>query len=141
MRLTKRTTPTMPKLPTGTVAFLMTDIEGSTRLWESHGEVMGKAVARHFALLRQAISRHKGTVVKSVGDGVHAVFQTAPEALAAAFSGQRALQEERWPSGMRIRVRMALHAGVAELRDRDYYGQTMNRAARLLELGNGGQIL
>jgi len=133
--------PVVSKLPTGTVTFLMTDIEGSTRLWEAHGHRVSGAIARHFALLERAVAKHKGSVVKSVGDGVHAVFANAPDALAAAVAGQKALRSERWPPGMNIRVRMALHAGVAELRDQDYYGQTMNRAARLLDLGYGGQIL
>jgi TolB-like protein/class 3 adenylate cyclase len=132
--------PAVP-LPTGTVTFLMTDIEGSTRLWESRREAMGPAVARHFALLRRCIAKQGGAVFKSVGDGVYAVFATAPAAVAAALRGQKALHLQHWPPGAAIRVRMALHTGAADLREGDYYGQTMNRAARMLDLAYGGQIL
>ena len=128
-------------VPTGTVTFLFTDIEGSTKLWETQHEATSLALARHDALLRQCIEAQGGQVVKTVGDGFHAAFAVAPNALAAALAGQRALNVEPWPETVRIRVRMALHTGTAELRDADYYGPTLNRVARLLATGHGGQTL
>jgi TolB-like protein/class 3 adenylate cyclase/Tfp pilus assembly protein PilF len=125
----------------GTVTFLFTDIEGSTELWETQRRSMGSALARHDALLRQCIEEHSGHVVKTLGDGFHAAFATAPDALEAALATQHALHSEPWPESVRIRVRMALHSGVAELRDGDYYGPTLNRVARLLTIGHGGQTL
>jgi predicted ATPase/class 3 adenylate cyclase len=127
--------------PTGTITFLFTDIEGSTRLWEEHPEAMREALGRHDALLREAIGAHHGRVFKTVGDQFCAAFATAPEALAAALTGQRALQAERWPGTGPLRVRMALHTGTAEAREGDYLGPPLNRIARLLEAGHGGQIL
>ena len=128
-------------LPTGTVTFLFTDIEGSTRLWETQRAAMQSALARHDALLRQCIEAHGGHVVKSVGDGACAAFVSATDALEASITAQRALNAEPWPDPVRIRVRMALHSGPAELRDGDYFGPTLNRVARLLALGRGGQTL
>jgi predicted ATPase/class 3 adenylate cyclase len=128
-------------LPTGTVTFLFTDIEGSTRLWEQHPEAMRAALARHDALLRHAIGTYGGRVFKSMGDAFCAAFATAPEALVAALSGQRALQAEAWNETGPLQVRMALHTGAAEERDGDYFGPPLNRVARLLEAGRGGQIL
>jgi len=128
-------------LPSGTVTFLFTDIVGSTQLWEQHHESMGTALARHDSLLRQAIGAHGGVVFKTVGDSVHAVFARAPDALAAALDAQRVLQQERWESTGPLRVRMALHSGAAGLREDDYFGPPLNRAARILALGHGGQIL
>src|SRR6266542_5177005 len=128
-------------LPSGTVTFLFTDVVGSTQLWEQHHEAMGTALARHDTLLRQAIGAHGGVVFKTVGDSVHAVFARAPDALATALDAQRALQQEHWDSTGALRVRMALHTGAAELRDGDYFGPPLNRVARILTLGHGGQIL
>jgi adenylate cyclase len=130
-----------PLLPTGTVTFLFTDVEGSTRLWEAHRAAMQQALARHDALLRQCIERNGGHVVKSVGDGVCAAFVSATDALEASIAAQQALATEPWPEPVQIRVRMALHSGPAELRDGDYFGPTLNRVARLLALGHGGQTL
>jgi len=123
------------------VTFLFTDIEGSTTLWEHHGASMGVALARHDALMRQCIALHGGLVIKTMGDGFHAVFPSAPDALAAAIAAQSALHAESWPGAVRIRVRMGCHTGEAELRDGDYYGQAVNRAARVAALGHGGQTL
>src|SRR5215216_1010688 len=130
-----------PALPSGTVTFLFTDIVGSTQLWEQHHAAMGTALARHDTLLRQVISTHGGVIFKTVGDSVHAVFARAPDAFAAALAAQRALQQERWDSTGPLRVRIALHSGAAELREDDYFGPPLNRAARILALGHGGQIL
>jgi LuxR family maltose regulon positive regulatory protein len=130
-----------PNLPSGTVTFLFTDIEGSTQLWEQHPHVMPSALARHDAILRQAIESHGGAVFKTVGDSVHAVFARASDALVAGLAAQRALDIEPWGSSGPLRARMALHTGAAELRDGDYFGPPLNRVARIVALGHGGQIL
>jgi LuxR family maltose regulon positive regulatory protein len=129
------------RLPEGTLTFCFTDIEGSTQLWERHPQAMPAALARHDAIVREVIQAHSGVVFKTVGDGVHAVFARAAEALAAALAAQRALHAEAWGETGPLRVRMALHSGVAELRDGDYFGGPLNRVARILTLGYGGQIL
>ncbi|HLV80675.1 MAG TPA: adenylate/guanylate cyclase domain-containing protein, partial [Chthonomonadaceae bacterium] len=131
----------MSELPSGTVTFLFTDIEGSTRLWEKFPEAMRQALARHDALLREAIENNNGHLVKSTGDGLLAVFATAPETLQAAFSAQQALHQERFEQIGSLQVRMALHTGAAEERDNDYFGPALNRAARLLAIGHGEQVL
>ncbi|HEY3248127.1 MAG TPA: tetratricopeptide repeat protein [bacterium] len=131
----------MTSLPTGTVTFLFTDIEGSTRLWEQHPDAMKQALARHDALLREVIAGHGGQIFKTVGDGVYAVFAAAPEALAAARETQQKLAAESWAVPGGVRVRMAVHTGRAEARDGDYFGPALNRVARLLAAGHGGQIL
>ena len=118
-------------LPTGTVTFLFTDIEGSTKLWEAHPEAMRVALARHDALLREAIVNANGYVFKTVGDAFCAAFASAPEAVAAALAVQLALHTEPWPEATPIRVRMALHTGAVESRDGDYFGPPVNRVARL----------
>lgn len=128
-------------VPTGTVTFLVTDIEGSTQLWEQRPEAMRAALARHDVLLRQAIADNSGVVFKTIGDAFCAAFGTAPDALNAAFAAQCALQAEPWPDALALAVRMALHTGAAEYRDNDYFGQPLNRAARLLAAGHGGQVL
>src|SRR3712207_6769519 len=107
--------PPMADLPTGTVTFLFTDIEGSTTRWEQHREALQVALARHDAILRQAIEGHRGVVFKTVGDAFYAVFTTVPHALQAALAAQQALQAEVWPEVLApVRVRMALHIGTAE---------------------------
>ncbi len=128
-------------LPTGTVTFLFTDIEGSTMLWEQHPQAMRAALARHDAILRQAVALHRGVVFKTVGDSVHAVFARAIDALSDALAAQRGLHAEPWGETGPLRVRMALHSGVAEERDGDYFGPTLNRLARLLAVAHAGQIL
>jgi WD40 repeat protein/class 3 adenylate cyclase len=134
----------MPELhqpPTGTVTFLFTDIEGSTHLSEQYPRAMQAAVARHDTLLREAIEQHGGYVFKTVGDAFCAAFTTAPQALDAALVAQRYLLSADWESTGPIKVRIALHTGVAEIRNNDYFGQPLNRVARLLSTGHGGQIL
>src|SRR5215217_9690358 len=103
----------MAELPSGTVTFLFTDIEGSTARWEQQPEAMRVALARHDALIRAAIREHGGHVVKTTGDGFHAAFARAPDALAAALDAQRRLQAELWNEIDLLRVRMALHTGAA----------------------------
>ena len=122
----------MSELPTGTVTFLFTDLEGSTRLWEEHPEAMKAALARHDEILRDAVAAHGGLIVKTTGDGVHAVFAAASDALTAAVAGQRGLAAEPWDANTTgpLRVRMGVHTGEAERRDGDYYGSALNRAAR-----------
>jgi predicted ATPase/class 3 adenylate cyclase len=128
-------------LPTGTVTFLFTDLEGSTRLWEEHPEAMKPAVARQEEILRGAVQNNGGHVVKLTGDGVHAAFATAEAAVAAAVDGQLALRDEEWTKTGPLLVRMGLHTGTAELRGGDYYGSAVNRAARLMSVGHGRQIV
>ncbi len=131
----------MAELPTGTVTLLFTDIEGSTRLWEEHPTAMRAALARHDALMRACCAGHQGHVFKTVGDAFCVAFPTAPDAIAAALEAQRALQREPWPEGARLKVRMALHSGGAEVRDGDYFGPALNRVARLLATAHGGQTV
>ncbi|MBA2278802.1 MAG: tetratricopeptide repeat protein [Chloroflexia bacterium] len=131
----------MPELPSGTVTFLFTDIEGSTKRWERLPQAMAAAVARHDGLLRAAVATHRGHVFKTVGDAFCAAFPTPGEGLAAAIVSQRALVSEAWDETGPIRVRMALHTGVAEERDADYFGPPVNRVARVLSTGYGGQVL
>jgi predicted ATPase/class 3 adenylate cyclase len=138
-------------VPTGTVTFLFTDIAGSTQLWEQHPAAMPTILARHDAILRQQIEAHGGYVFKTIGDAFCAAFTSAQDALAAALDAQRALQAEPWSntqsaiynlqSAIDLHVRMALHTGVAEARDGDYFGPPLNRVARLLAAGHGGQVL
>src|SRR4051812_36771394 len=104
----------MAELPNGTVTFLFTDIEGSTTRWEHHPAAMRQDLARHHALLRQAVEAHAGQVFNIAGDAFCVAFTTAPEALAAADAAQRALYVEPWGELGPIRVRMALHTGAAE---------------------------
>jgi len=130
-----------PPLPSGTLTFLLTDIEGSTRLWEDAPEAMQIALARHDVILRQSIETHGGHVFKTAGDAFFAAFSAPWPALDAALGMQQALQAEAWPPQSPIRVRMALHSGAAELRDGDYFGQPLNQVARLLSTGHGGQTL
>jgi class 3 adenylate cyclase len=108
--------------PTGTVTFLFTDIEGSTKLWERDAEAMKAALVRHDAILREAIEDKGGFVFKTVGDAFCCAFPTAPDAVKAALSAQRSLRTEEWSEGCTIRARMALHMGTVEVRGGDYYG-------------------
>src|SRR5215204_2923767 len=126
---------------TGPLTFLFTDVEGSTSLWERNPKAMSEALSRHDEILRAAIEAHDGRVFKTVGDAFHATFSTAPDALEAALEAQRALLREEWAESGPLRVRMALHTGTAEERDGDYFGPSLNRVARLLSAGHGGQIL
>jgi predicted ATPase/class 3 adenylate cyclase len=126
---------------TGRITFLFTDVEGSTSLWERMPEAMSGALSRHDEILRTIIEDHNGYVFKTVGDAFHATFTSAPDALRAALEAQRALLHESWDLSGPLRVRMALHTGPAEERQGDYFGPTLNRVARLLSAGHGGQIL
>jgi len=130
----------MTGLPTGTVTLLFTDVEGSTRLWERDPEAMSRALTRHDELLRNTVEAHGGFVFKTVGDAFHAAFSTAQEAVEAALDAQKSLLSEEGEIGP-LRVRMALRTGTVEERDGDYFGPTLNRVARLLSAGHGGQVL
>jgi len=117
-------------LQTGTFAFLFTDIEGSTRRWEQYPEQMHAAIARHDALLREAIEANGGHVFKTIGDAFCAAFVTASNALDAALAAQRAVHTEGWGAVGELWVRMALHSGTAETRDNDYFGSPLRLAAQ-----------
>src|ERR1700753_3562064 len=118
--------------PSGVVTFLFTDVEGSTRRWEADADAMRAALAAHDAVLRATIGTHGGFVFKHTGDGVCAAFTSPRSAVDAAVAAQRELQ---------LPVRMGLATGEAELRDGDYFGAVLNRAARVMAAGHGGQIL
>jgi predicted ATPase/class 3 adenylate cyclase len=136
-----------PALPTGTVTFLFTDIEGSTPLWERDPAAMGAAVARHHAILHAAAEAHSGHVFKVVGDEFQISFELPAQALEAALVAQRALRDEAWGATGPLKVRMGLHTGPAGLVDgvlntRDYaVSHTLNRVARIRSAGHGGQVL
>jgi predicted ATPase/class 3 adenylate cyclase len=135
----------VPLVETGigreTATFLFTDIEGSTQLGEQQPERMREALGEHDTLLRQVIVAHGGQVFKTVGDAFCAAFVTAPEALQAALRAQQRLWARDWGRLGKLPVRMALHTGTVEPRTGDYYGLPLNRTARLLRAGHGGQIL
>ena len=123
------------------VTFLFTDIEGSTRLWETEQEAMRTALQRHDILLRQAIQSCGGHVFKTGGDSFCAAFATARDGVAAALAAQQALRREPWPATAKLAVRMGLHTGPADRRDDDYFGPTLNRVARLMAVAHGGQTV
>ncbi|MCD6054369.1 MAG: adenylate/guanylate cyclase protein [Rubrobacteraceae bacterium] len=131
----------MTGLPTGTITFLFTDVEGSTKLWERNLEAMSQALSHHDELIRNAVEAHDGFVFKTVGDAFYAAFSTAAEAVEAALDSQKFLLSEEWEETGPLKVRIALHTGPAEERGGDYFGPTLNRAARLLSAGHGGQVL
>jgi predicted ATPase/class 3 adenylate cyclase len=127
--------------PTGDLTFLFTDIEGSSKLWEKHPQAMARALAQHDALMRAIFEGHRGYVFKTMGDAFCVAFGNPLEAAAAALAAQRQLGAVTWGETGPLRVRMALHSGEAEERDGDYFGRTLNRVARLLAAGHGGQTL
>lgn len=127
--------------PEGIVAFLFTDIEGSTRMWATHPNEMRISLARHDELLRVAIRQANGHVFKTIGDAFCAAFATPLDAVTAAVASQVALLGERWPDATAIRARMAVHVGAVESRDDDYFGLPLSRVARLLSTAHGGQVL
>ncbi len=131
----------MHRLPAGIVTFLFTDIEGSTRLWERDPEAMARALDRHDGILRQAIEAHGGYIFKTVGDALYAAFDGPQSGVLAAIQGQRQILTEPWEPPVVIRVRMAIHSGVAEQRGGDYIGPTLNHCARLLDVVWARQIV
>ena len=131
----------MPAPPTGTVTFLFTDIERSTAQWEEHPAAMDAELRIHDAIVRRFADAHDGYVFSTGGDGFAVAFETAHSGLDAATDIQRALAEEAGLGPVSLRVRMALHTGEANERAGDYFGPTLNRAARLMSAAYGGQIL
>ena len=131
----------MPDLPSGTVTFLFTDVEGSTALWERDPPAMRVAVDRHLAILTAAVTAHGGIHFKTVGDAIQAAFPTAPVALEAAVDAQLALAAEPWERTGPLRVRMAIHVGEATPGDDGYLSPALNRLEQVLAAGHGGQIL
>jgi predicted ATPase/class 3 adenylate cyclase len=130
-----------PEPTSRTLTFLFTDVEGSTRLWEQDPRSMKDAVERHDAILRDAVESSHGQVVKTTGDGLMAVFSSAVDGVRACLKAQHGLAHEPWGQTGALRVRMALHAGEAARREGDYFGPTLNRAARIMSAGHGGQVL
>ena len=131
----------MSELPTGTVTFLFTDIEGSTKLVQALGAGFHRVLDDHHALIRKAIADEGGTVVSTEGDAFFAVFTTAPAAVSAAIAAQRDLAEHDWPDDIEVKVRMGLHTGEGTLAGDNYSGLDVNRAARIAGSANGGQVL
>ncbi len=130
-------------LPQGVITFFMTDVVGSTRLWETVPRTMRQALARHDELVADAVEAHDGIVVRERGEGdsTFSVFRRATDAAAAALTVQTYLEDELWPPDCRISIRSALHTGEASDRDGDYYGRVVNRTARLRAIAEPGQIL
>ena len=125
----------------GLVTFLFTDIEGSSRLWETDPERMRPALARHDALVRGAVARHHGTVVKMLGDGVHAAFDDPRDAIEAILELQLAMSATPNDGGLMLKIRSGLNCGAVERRDGDFFGSAVNRAARIMSVSHGGQVL
>jgi class 3 adenylate cyclase len=131
----------MASLPGGTVTFLFTDIEGSTRLLQQLGDEYGDVVRDHRGLLREHLGARGGTEVDTQGDAFFYSFPRARDAVAGAVAAQRALGGQRWPQGAEVRVRMGLHTGEPSVGDEGYLGLDVVRAARICSAGHGGQIL
>ena len=127
-------------LPTGVVTFVLTDIEGSSRLWEADADAMAAALELHDELIERSVNAHGGRLLKAKGEGdaTLSVFRRASDAVACSVEFQRALLAAAWPGGLDLRVRVALHTGEAHEREGDYFGPALNRAARLRGLARGG---
>ena len=134
---------TEPSLPSGMVTFLLTDVEGSTRIWEADRRGARVAFGRHDALVAEHLASFGGGRPKDQGEGdsAFAVFARASDAIGCAVALQRALSVEDWPGSAVIRVRIALHTGEAELANGNYKGSAVHRCARLRGLAHGGQIV
>jgi predicted ATPase/class 3 adenylate cyclase len=131
----------MPALPVGNVTFLLTDIEGSTRLVHELGGRFGPVLSAHHAILRRAIESNRGLELSTEGDAFFAVFQSAVDAVNATVMAQRELAAAEWPEGVSVAVRMGLHTGEAVLGGDNYMGVDVHRAARISAAGHGGQVL
>lgn len=131
----------LARLPSGNITFLLTDVQGSTQLWEENPAGMSEALARHDSLLSRSVSENGGVILKSRGEGdsVFAVFTHPRDALRAALQAQIAVQS--WREPVVLRVRMAIHTGEADIRDGDYYGPVVNRSARLRAIAHGDQTI
>ena len=130
-----------PELPRGTVTFLFTDIEGSTRLLNQLGDAYTRVLLDHRAILRTNFKRLQGVEVDTQGDSFFVAFARTSDAVACALDAQRALEAHDWPDGTRVRVRMAIHTGDADVAGSGYVGIEVHRAARVMAAGHGGQIL
>jgi predicted ATPase/class 3 adenylate cyclase len=124
-----------------TLTFVFTDLESSTRLWETFTDAMKAAMERHDAILREAVEHAEGRVVKVTGDGVMAVFSSVPDGVKACLAAQQALEVEAWGETGPLRVRMGMHEGEAQPRAGDFYGPPVNRTARIMAAAHGGQVL
>ena len=128
----------MKNIPSGTITFLFSDIEGSTQRWEKDRETMQSAFNRQEEIMRAAMERHGGYVYKMIGDAFQVAFSSAPAALAAAWEAQRGMQDEAWGGAVPLKVRIGLHTGETEERGDDYVGPLLNRVARLMAAAHGG---
>ena len=131
----------MPELPSGTVTFLFTDIEGSTALLRQLRDRYADVLGRHQELLRRAFLEAGGIEVDTQGDSFFVVFRKARDAVLGALAGQRAMQAHEWPDGIDVRVRMGIHTGEASVSENRYHGLAIHRAKRICDAGHGGQIL
>ena len=131
----------MTELPSGTVTFLFTDIEGSTALLKRLDEGYGSVLADHQRLLREAFAAHGGHEIDTAGDSFFVAFRRAKDGVAAAVAAQRALAAHEWPEGVPVRVRMGLHSGEPVVGEERYVGIGVHRAARIGAIGHGGQVL
>jgi predicted ATPase/class 3 adenylate cyclase len=127
--------------PTIARSYWFSDVESSTRLWERYPLAMGAAIARHDAIVRGCVEANGGTVVKTTGDGMMAVFERPADAVLAGIRTQRELRDENWGETGALRIRIGVHLGEAQRRGDDYFGPTVNRTARVMAAGHGGQIL
>ena len=123
------------------LTFLFTDIEGSTRLWEQDPMRMQRALAAHDHVGRAAVEKHGGHIVKMTGDGMCAIFDDPLHAIEATLDFQQAVADETHTEGLELRARCGIHVGLAQRRDEDYFGSTVNRAARIMSAAHGGQVL
>jgi predicted ATPase/class 3 adenylate cyclase len=130
-----------PTLPTGTVTFVFTDIEGSTRLVQRLGDGYDEVLAAHHAILRETLAGANGSEVRTAGDSFFVAFSSAADAVAGVVAAQRRLQEYSWPDGATVRVRIGMHTGEGPLVADDYGGVDVNRAARIAAAGHGGQVI
>ena len=131
----------MVELPSGTVTFLFTDIEGSTRLLKELGPAYGDALAEHQRILRASVTAHGGREVDTQGDSFFVAFRRAKDAVAAAVDAQRDLAAHGWPEGRAVKVRMGLHTGEPRVGGERYVGLGVHKAARIASAGHGGQVL
>lgn len=132
----------MDEKPTGTVTFMFTDVVQSSQLWDGHHDAMQTAMAEHDELMRSSVAAHRGVVVKQTGDGIFAVFASAFDSVEAGVDVQASIAERSWPGLPEgIEVRIGIHTGEAELRDGDYFGASVTRAARVMGLAGGGEVL
>ena len=122
-------------------SYWFSDIEASTRMWEKHPAAIGAAVARHDAIVRRCVEENGGTIVKTTGDGMMAVFEQPVAAALASVRVQQKLQDESWEETGPLRIRVGIHLGDAQERGGDYFGPAVNRTARVMSAAHGGQIL